>query len=248
MACAMCCSITVLPAFGRRHDQAALALADRRDDVDDAAGDVLLGLDVALELERLVGVQRRQVLEQDLVLGVLGRLAVDLVDLDQREVALAVLRRADLAFDGVAGVQVEAADLRRARRRCRRCRRGSEVSGERRKPKPSGSTSSVPSPKMLSPFFAWFFSSAKIRSCLRMRLAPSISFVLAMSRSSVTCLVLSSESCMGVGDVRKGRRAARSPRRGLWDRGARKKIAAPLCGAAGPPLVDRGAAQARKSA
>ena len=29
-----------------------------------------------------------------------------------------------------------------------------EVSGERRKPKPSGSTSSVPSPKMLSPFFA----------------------------------------------------------------------------------------------
>ena len=28
------------------------------------------------------------------------------------------------------------------------------MSGERRKPKPSGSTSSVPSPKMLSPFFA----------------------------------------------------------------------------------------------
>src|SRR6267378_4033152 len=56
-ACAMCCSITVLPAF--------------------------------------------------------GDVAVDLVDLDQREVALAVLRRADLALDRVAGVQVEAADLRR---------------------------------------------------------------------------------------------------------------------------------------
>ena len=63
--------------------------------------------------QRLVGEERRQVLEQDLVLRVLRRLAVDLVDLDQREVALAVLRRADLALDRVAGVQVEAADLRR---------------------------------------------------------------------------------------------------------------------------------------
>ena len=102
-----------LAGLRRRDEQAALALADRRDDVDDAAGDVLLGLDVALEHHRLVGEERRQVLEEDLVLRVLGRLAVDLVDLDQREVALAVLRRADLAFDRVAGVQVEAADLRR---------------------------------------------------------------------------------------------------------------------------------------
>jgi hypothetical protein len=45
----MCCIITVLPALGRGDDQAALALADRRDDVDDAAGDVLFALDVALE-------------------------------------------------------------------------------------------------------------------------------------------------------------------------------------------------------
>jgi len=35
-------------------------------------------------------VQRREVLEQDLVLRGLGRVGVDLVDLDQREVALAV--------------------------------------------------------------------------------------------------------------------------------------------------------------
>ena len=46
----MCCIITVLPALGGDDEQAALALADRRDDVDDAAGEVLLGLDVALEL------------------------------------------------------------------------------------------------------------------------------------------------------------------------------------------------------
>ena len=46
------------------------------------------------------------------MLGVLGRLAVDLVDLDQREITFAVFRGADFAFDGVAGMQIEAANLR----------------------------------------------------------------------------------------------------------------------------------------
>jgi hypothetical protein len=101
-----------LAALRAGHQQAALALADRRDHVDDARGDVLLGADFALQLEHLGRMQRRQVLEEDLVLRVLRRLVVDLVHLDQREVALAVLRRADLALDGVARVQVEAADLR----------------------------------------------------------------------------------------------------------------------------------------
>src|SRR5579862_333758 len=49
---------------------------------------------------------------------------------------------------------------------------------------------------MLSPFFAWVFRSAKMRSCLRIRFAPSISIELAISSSSDTCLVLSSERCM----------------------------------------------------
>src|SRR6185436_5763211 len=71
-----------------------------------------------------------------------------------------------------------------------------EVSGERRKPKPSGSTSRVPSPKMDSPFFAWCLSMAKMRSCLRIRLAPSTPLVVAFSSRSETCRVLSSESCM----------------------------------------------------
>src|SRR3990172_14009 len=71
-----------------------------------------------------------------------------------------------------------------------------DVSGERRKPKPSGSTSSVPSPKIDSPFFAWFLSMAKIRSCLRIRLAPSTPLRVAFSSSSETWRVLSSESCM----------------------------------------------------
>jgi hypothetical protein len=52
--------------------------------------------------------------KQDLALGIL-RLGfeIDFADLEQREVALAVLRWANLARDGVAGAQVEAADLAR---------------------------------------------------------------------------------------------------------------------------------------
>src|SRR5438067_1399306 len=66
---------------------------------------------------------------------------------------------------------------------------------------------------MLSPFLAWFLSSAKIRSCLRSRLAPSISLVLAISTSSVTGLDLRSDRCIGgrvggqvTGDGRSGAR------------------------------------------
>src|SRR5712664_657758 len=93
-----------------------------------------------------------------------------------------------------------------------------EVSGERRKPKPSGSTSSVPSPNMDSPFLARFFRSAKISSCLRMRLAPSISFDVAISSSWLTCCVLSSDKCIRrpSGDERPQtvRTENREPKRG----------------------------------
>jgi hypothetical protein len=80
-----------LAALGRRHDQRALAAADGGDDVDDAAGDVLFALDVALQAHLLLGEQRRQVLEHHLVLVLLGRAAVDLVELGQGKVALAIL-------------------------------------------------------------------------------------------------------------------------------------------------------------
>jgi hypothetical protein len=61
----------------------------------------------------LVGIERREVVEEDLALArAFGLLEVDRLDLEQREVALAVLGRADLPGDGVAGAQVEAADLR----------------------------------------------------------------------------------------------------------------------------------------
>ena len=96
----------------RRDDERALALADRGHDVDDARGHVLLGWVLVLHLEPLVGIERRQVVEVDLVARLLRVLEVDGVDLEQREIALALLRAPDLAFDGVAGAQAEAADLR----------------------------------------------------------------------------------------------------------------------------------------
>ncbi len=103
-----------LAGLGRRDDQAALALADRRHQVDDAGRQILGAAVAALELEALLREQRRQVLEQHLVARVLGRIEVDLADLEQREIALAVLRRADQAGNRVPGAQVEAADLARA--------------------------------------------------------------------------------------------------------------------------------------
>ena len=95
-----------------RDDQRALALAERRHDVDHARREVLDGRVLDLQLHPLRGIERREVVEVHLVALLLGVLEVDLVDLEQREVALALLGAADLALDGVAGAQREAPDLR----------------------------------------------------------------------------------------------------------------------------------------
>ncbi|MNH19638.1 hypothetical protein D3C79_793800 [compost metagenome] len=97
--------------FRRGDDQATLAFADRGAQVDDATGQVFGGAVTGLHLQALVREQRRQVFEQDLVLRVFRAVEVDGVDLQQGEVTLPFLRRADLADDGVAGTQVETADL-----------------------------------------------------------------------------------------------------------------------------------------
>src|SRR5690606_22479446 len=94
--------------LGGRHDQAPLALADGGDEVDDAAGEVLGAAVARLQYQPLVGEQWRVVLEEDLVAGVFRRVEVDVIDLEQGEVALAFLGGADLAGDAVAGAQVEA--------------------------------------------------------------------------------------------------------------------------------------------
>ena len=100
-----------LTGLGRRHQQAALAFADGGTQVDDARHQVFGGAVAGFHHQTLIGEQRRQVLEQDLVLGVFRLVEVDRVNLEQGEVALAVFRRANLAGNGVTGTQVEATNL-----------------------------------------------------------------------------------------------------------------------------------------
>ena len=69
------------------------------------------GVGRRLELDPVLRVERGQVVEEDLLLRAVGRLEVDRVDLDEGEVALVFLGRADLAADRVPGAQVELADL-----------------------------------------------------------------------------------------------------------------------------------------
>jgi len=97
-----------LAGAGRGDDEAALPLADGRQQVQHPAGQIVRR---RLQLDALVGVDRGQVVEEDLVPHLAGMLEVDRLDLDQGEVALPFLRGTDLARDGVAGAQVELADL-----------------------------------------------------------------------------------------------------------------------------------------
>jgi hypothetical protein len=63
--------------------------------------------------DALVGVARLEVVEGHARLRALGLVAVDALDLEQREVLLPLLRRPHLSRDRVAGAQIEALDLRR---------------------------------------------------------------------------------------------------------------------------------------
>jgi hypothetical protein len=100
----MLCKSIVLPV----RDQAALALADRRHQVHDPRRQVVRR---RLEAQAFLRIERRQVLEEQLVASLIRRLEVDRFDFDQREVALAVFGRTHLSGDRVAGLQVELANL-----------------------------------------------------------------------------------------------------------------------------------------
>ena len=97
----------------RRHDQAPLALAERRHDVDDPARAVPQRGILDLHVQALFGIERSQIVEQDLGLDRLGVLEIDRVDLEQGEIALALTRAAHRAVHRIARPQPEAADLRR---------------------------------------------------------------------------------------------------------------------------------------
>ncbi len=67
----------------------------------------------SLEGDAFLRVERREVFEEQLFARLIRRLEVDRLDLDQREVAFAFLRRPNLTRDRVAGLQIELANLRR---------------------------------------------------------------------------------------------------------------------------------------
>src|SRR5690349_2648652 len=91
----------------RSDDQPALAFSERRQQIHHADGEVILA---RLQLQPLVRVERRQVVEENLVPRFLRWFEVDRVYFDECEVALAFFRRTNLAGDCVTGTQIEAAD------------------------------------------------------------------------------------------------------------------------------------------
>ncbi len=77
----------------RRGDEGALALAERCHQIDDRAASESLEVGISSSiLKRSSGIERRQIVEMDLVARLLGVFEIDRVDLEQREIALAVLR------------------------------------------------------------------------------------------------------------------------------------------------------------
>ena len=94
----------------RSDNQSALPLAHRRQQIHHAARDVLAN---RLHLHPLLRIQRSQVVEQNLVPSLFRRLEVDRLDLHQRKILLALMRRPHIAADRIARLQVELADLRR---------------------------------------------------------------------------------------------------------------------------------------
>ena len=99
-----------LARLRRRHDQPALALPDRRDQVDDARRHVARVV-LDLEAQHLVGEQRREVLEAGPLTRGLGIGPVDRVDAKQRRVPLVASGGPARTRDVVALAQTEPTHL-----------------------------------------------------------------------------------------------------------------------------------------
>ena len=98
-----------LARLGGRGNQRPLALPERRNQVDDSRGERPI---TSFELEPLLGIERREVVEEDFVLGIFWSFKIDRFDFEQSKVALTLLGRTNLSFHRVPGSQIEALDLR----------------------------------------------------------------------------------------------------------------------------------------
>ena len=108
MALASFCIRMVLPALGGATIRARWPLPSGESRSTTRMRQVAV---LPLQPDPRVGIARPQVVERDPVLGLLRLLEVDLLDLEQREVPLALLGRPDLPHDRVAGAEVEPLDL-----------------------------------------------------------------------------------------------------------------------------------------
>src|SRR4030095_16328350 len=88
----------------RGNNQSALTFSQRCYQVDDSGRKIFLS---DLHLQHLVWIQRGEIVEEDLLAGLVGRLEVDRLNLDQGEIALAFFRRTDLPADRIAGAQIK---------------------------------------------------------------------------------------------------------------------------------------------
>ena len=100
-----------LTRFRRRHQQSTLAFTDRCSQINDPSREVFSRPVTDLHAQTLGGKQRRQVLEENLMLGVFRAVKVDLANFEQGKVALALFGRADFAGNGVAFAQIETTNL-----------------------------------------------------------------------------------------------------------------------------------------
>jgi hypothetical protein len=98
----MFCRMKVLPALGGDTIRPRWPLPMGADQVDDTGAQILGAAVADLESQALGREQGSEVFEEDLVLGGFRPGEVDFGDLQQGEVAFAVLRRSDLALDRVA--------------------------------------------------------------------------------------------------------------------------------------------------
>src|SRR5437764_4001973 len=99
-----------LPRLGRRHDEAALALADRREQIDDASRHVgrIAG---HLQVEPGIGEQWREILEARALTSLVGAHVAHRVDPQQGGVLLAAGRGTTGPLDVVTLAEGEATDL-----------------------------------------------------------------------------------------------------------------------------------------
>jgi hypothetical protein len=97
-----------LAGFGRGHDEGALSLTQRAQQVDHPHRQVPV---LSFQPDPGVGIAGPEVVEGDPVLGLLRLLEVDLLDFEQRQVPLSFLGRPNLTHHGIAGAQIKPLDL-----------------------------------------------------------------------------------------------------------------------------------------